>query len=451
MKIKYIASFAVFLASVSGLEAQTGVMGYGSKAFSPAYAANPANIGDTRFVLQLPTNINADLNSFFKINDKLVKKNDSLYFDLRKMSEGLSDRNDLSADLSLDIFTLGFKIKKHGFLTLGSQMYSNLSLSFSDDFIKLVAEGNYGKQESKFDQENLYQSAFLASYVGYTHSMLNDRLKVGVKVKRYSGLSYLDINKFNFTVKTDSASYPAYALDIKGSFEAQAGGLASAIFDSTFVLSDVQSSAGTGIGSGYGADLGVVLKLNDKITLSASAINLGSLKWTDDFARQAKLTGTGSMTYSGFNRRIGTSSSDTSNVQDEFEKAFKLQSAKTTFSTALPTQYFLSGAYNINKKHQVSAMWRSIQRGDDMQSLLGVKYQYSPNSWLQLMAGATKRSNGDLTFGAGAVLSPGPFQFFFLTDNISGVQFDNTKQFQVSAGMTLALKNKKAKTLETSK
>jgi hypothetical protein len=78
--------------------------------------------------------------------------------------------------------------------------------------------------------------------------------------------------------------------------------------------------------------------------------------------------------------------------------------------------------------------------------LLGVKYQIAPWRWLQIMAGATLPSNAPIAFGGGVVWSPGPLQLFVMADNISGASaFDQTKHMQIQAGLSIRLKERKAK------
>ncbi|MDZ7879571.1 MAG: DUF5723 family protein [Saprospiraceae bacterium] len=453
--MKNIFCFILFLLSFNTLVAQTGLMGYGSKAVVPSMSANPALITDERLVIALPlvSSFQMEATTSFKLAEAMVKNAaGKTVFDVSKFAAASKDQNSASMNLGLDIFSVGFRVKSTNFVSFGVQHFSTFRGTASDDLLKLIAEGNAGKPVVSLDKESIYINQFNAFYAGWSRTFLNEKLTLATRLKMYQGIGNMQSDNASLTIKTDANSNPAYAISMTGSLQAEGAGIYGIALDSNLrkdFATNVRSNL-FGMGRGFGIDIGANFKINDKITLSASAVNLGSITWKQDFARLVKVSGTGNFSFGGLKRQIGaegqpTVGHDIDSIQSNFEKAFTLNTSKAEYSRALPSIIAAAVSYSVNDKHQVIALLRSQALNGTRVNLMGLKYQFTPMRSLQLMGGVSLMTDAPVSFGAGMVWSPGPFQLHFLADNIAAWSaLDNNNYMQLQMGLNIVLKKKKA-------
>lgn len=452
--MKNILFSLLLLLSINTLVAQTGLMGYGSAAAVPSASANPALTTDARWVIGLPliSSFQLEANTSFKLAESMVKTSaGKTVLDLNRFASFSKERNYMQANMGLDLFSVGFRVKSKNFISVGMQHYSSISGTFSDDFIKLIADGNAGKPVVTLDNESLYINQFNAFYAGLSRSFMSDKLTIGARLKLIQGIGNFQTDKSSLVLQTDANSNPAYAISLTGNLQAQGGGLYGILLDSTLrkkTSENVQSNL-FGMGKGVGIDIGVNFKLSDKVNLSASAVNLGNITWKQEFSRFISLAGTGNFVYSGLKKDLGaegqtTISHDIDSVRSNFDKAFTVKTSKVEYSTALPTIFAAAVSYNINEKHQVMAMLRAQSLNGQKTQLIGFKYQFTPFRSLQLMGGMSLVTDAPASIGLGVVWSPGPFQLHLLADNIKAVTaIDNNNYAQIQMGLNIVLKKRK--------
>lgn len=460
--MKNIFFSILFLLSLNTVMAQTGLMGYGSKAVVPSMSANPAMTTDARFVFALPlvSSFQMEATTSFKLADAMVVNTaGKTLFDVSRFAAASKDRNYATLNLGLDIFSLGFRYKSKNFISFGMQHFSTFSGSCSDDLLKLVADGNAGKPLVSLDNESLYINQFNAFYAGLSRSFLDDRLSIGIRLKMIQGIGNVQTDKTALIIKTDANSNPAYALNVAGSLQAEVGGIYGMASDTTFTKDFAANAKSNlfGFGKGVGIDIGAQFKVSDKMSISASAVNLGSIIWKQDFARFINVTGTGTFNFSGIKRNLSaegqpTIAHDVDSVKANLEKAFTLKTSKVEYSRALPAIFAVAASYNINDKNQVIALLRTQSFNTQRKNLIGLKYQYTPLRSLQLMGGVSLVTDAPVSFGAGMVWSPGPFQLHLLADNITALTaLDNNNYIQLQAGLNIVLKKTKIAIVDTAK
>ncbi len=448
--MKHIILSLLTICLVTSLSAQTGLLGYGSKAVVPTIMANPAMVGNVRSHIAFPiiSSIQLEQNTSFKISDWILKEEGKTYISPNKFAANALARNDMNTNVGIDIFSVGFSIKDKNYFSLGYQHFSTIYASFSDDLIKFLAEGNANNPNVNLNEESIYINQFNAAYLGYARSLMDDKLNIGFRVKMLQGFGNLQTNNVNFNITTDANASPAYAVNVAGSMQAQAGGLFGVLMD-TLNNNTAQTVMDnlTGMGKGVGFDFGASYKVTDKLTVSASAINVGNITWKKDFTQKMDLTGTGKFEFSGIKTNLssGSNGNAADSVEQKFKEAFKVQRTKGEYASALPTMLYASASYKINAKNQASAVFRTQSFNGKSNNVLGVNYAYSPLKAIQLLAGANMANFKSVSFGAGMVANLGTIQLHVLADNISGLlAVDNTNRLQIQAGINVVLKKKDA-------
>jgi hypothetical protein len=445
MKKIYIAfSFGLI---INTLSAQIGSLSAGSQSFLSNYSMNPAlGSQDVRFAIGLPS-LQLDANNTFKLNDLFEKSGSTTIVDLNKIANNLSDKNHLSLAANAQLGHFGIRIKGIYF-SVGAELFSNTEATFSNMALKVFLDGNRAYPNVVLNEGNFYHQTFITTYLGASKTFLNDKLSIGVRMKRLTGIGHLETEKLNYSIQTDVNSNPAYALQIKTDIVAKAGG----IFTPTLnVLSDPKKSstfnadqqANQMAGTGLGFDLGFAYKINPKINVSASLINIGSVSWKQENGVDVASKGSGTFDWSGFNYKIGADNPtlNTDSLKQSALDAFLPKTTQTAYLSRMPTLLYIGASYQLSDKQQISAVFRSQRVGLFTNTLLGVNYRYQLLKSLQVSGGVSLPSNSKVTVGGGFVWSPGPVQLYLMTDNLN--HWDNANRINLQLGVNIVLRNKK--------
>jgi hypothetical protein len=447
MKKIYIAfSFGLI---INQLAAQSGALGYGSQSYISANSSNPALGGkDVRFVFGLG-NFNLDATTSFTLNDLLTKSGTKSVLNLGTFASKLAATNNFGMDITSDLAHIGFNLKGF-YVSAGVQAASNSQATFSNTAIKLIAEGNLKNPNAMLTGESIYSQSFISTYLGLSRSFMNDKLSVGFRLKQISGIGHIETTKLDYTITTSANSYPQYAMNIKSDVNIQAGGIFATVLDAlgdsakrASLMNNITSNAVTG--SGFGFDLGVSYKVNDKISVSASALNLGSISWKQENGVVAKSQGNGTFDWKGISYRVGASDNaafNSDSVVKLAKNALVPGTTKTAYSSSLPSAFYLGASYQLSQKQQIAVVYRTQTAGQVTNTLLGASYRFQLLKSLQLSAGVSLPSNTAMTFGGGFVWSPGPVQMYLMTDNLSSA--DNAHRMHFQAGLNIVLRKKKS-------
>ncbi len=237
-------------------------------------------------------------------------------------------------------------------------------------------------------------------------------LKIAGRVKLFSGINAVSTGNKDFSLKTDS---DVYQLTLKTDYElftAPSRSVPDLVNGTGVLVTNVQ-------GKGIGFDLGLAYEVNEKISVSAAIIDLGSIKWNGSSS-----TSNGENTYRGVdatklftgdkNFKVAVNS-DTLLAQLKFKTI-----ENTSFKTDIPTTFNLSGTYKINEKLTSAVLLSSTSfRGQRYNALLiNGQYQLIPLINVGLSYGVR---NSYSMLGANITLSKGVFQIFALSDNILGL------------------------------
>lgn len=454
--MKNILSIIIIFFIVGTTTAQTGVLGYGSNAAIPSQMSNPAFTTDARIVVSIPivSSIMIEQNNSFKFTDWLNTEGGKTYLSFNKFAPLAQDNNYFNTNLGIDLFNVGLRIKEKNYFSIGAQTFSSNYGSFSKDLIKLIAEGNATNNSITLNKESVYHTVFSDIFFGYSRSLMDDKLKIGAKLKIIKGQSHLQTDNVNFTLTTDPNSNPAYAINLTGSMQVQAAGIMGILTDTLLSPNsdNLIRDNFTSLGSGTGFDLGASYQVTPKLTLSASAINIGNITWKKEYATKLAIVGSGKFVYSGI--KVNINESGNSNAADSIERvardAFKIGQTKGEFTSALPTLIYFQAGYKLSEKHQISAVFRTQSINKKSNNLLGLSYAFTPSKLIQLLGGVTLLDMKNPSLGAGIVFSPGPIQLHILADNVSGLTgIDNTNRMQIQMGLNVVIKNKKPSLYKT--
>ena len=110
------------------------------------------------------------------------------------------------------------------------------------------------------------------------------------------------------------------------------------------------------------------------------------------------------------------------------------------------TKYYLSGYYNINEKNKVGLLLFGRKYRNHFEKALSLNYNLKACRNFNLTANYTIFENKFDNFGLGMSFNMGPFQSYFITDNIlTAFNPLNTDRVNLRFGLNISIRNKPVK------
>jgi hypothetical protein len=432
--VKHIRKFLIpvflagFLLSFFNARAQNNTL-YPMHEVPASVSLNPAVQYRCRYYIQLPV-----LSSFrlalnhtgFGYNNLFTAQADTFTPDLDGIYKKLKKNNFLRFDMNFNILGVGFWIKKMPF---HFQINNNTAFHFQYPRGLLgLKDGNWDLEQDA-PVETIDLSGIGLHAVNYTNIALGasrritEELVLGARVKYILGAANLQFARSIFRLNT-SMNPLALGFEINylvnSSFPVQLG------YDENGLVSSAQTDFSDPLHAfllnknrGLGLDLGAIYEYTDRITFSASLLDLGFIRWRTNVNNfQAR----GEYSYSGIDLRplaegqaqASTLDSLVTSVQD----AFEWEGSQNKYFTGLSTKLYLSGTYRVINNLQLGALARLQLYGKSVQPSFSLLAKYTPIRWFTL---SLNQSYTNYTFnntGLGLSFGHKGAQFYLVTDNI---------------------------------
>lgn len=205
-----------------------------------------------------------------------------------KISE-LTDKDFITFNQQLEIINLGWRGYDGTYFSAGWYQETDFIAYFPKDFAILATEGNRDHIDKPFDFSQLSARGDITSVFHFgVNKQLNDRLTVGLRGKIYS--SILNVNSTNnsgtFTTVLSENGLNVYEHRLQNiDLAIQSSGLASLEDirgNNKAVASKLINRSIFSGNYGLGLDVGVTYQLTNRLTLSASALDIGAIFHTTD-------------------------------------------------------------------------------------------------------------------------------------------------------------------------
>ena len=205
-----------------------------------------------------------------------------------------------------------------------------------------------------------------------------------------------------------------------------------------------------------GLDLGGTYQWSEKITLSASIIDLGFISWKTGVTNFVSKNPDARYTFKGLdiNSFLGSGSVSTdstlSAAGDSLKNLFGIEQTHNNYKTALSAQFYIGGKYAFHKKLDVGGLLYGQLFDGRLRPGISVSGNAKLTKWLStsLSYSVVNKSYTNVGFGI-AITSP--VQFYVVTDNVLAPLFPKSaKNFNIRCGINLTFGKKKPKNGEES-
>ncbi len=471
MKIKKIGILIVFALMAQMLNAQHTL--YFMDRLPQYMEFNPAFQMNNNFYFSFPSAYAKAANSGFAFNQIAYKDplSDTTIVSLNKMAERLAKKNFFLGEAFVGI--IGFGLKKDDmFLSFGINNRTQAYVQYPQSLLD-IRYGNYNPETQEampLDFSNVSFSAMNYTEIVFGASKeLSSQLTVGAKAKLLAGSAYgkskktdiilttqLDANKQVESVTADvdidlrTTSLP-YQL-----FYDEQGIIDSVSIDEDLIKDEYMDYFVFNGSYGLAFDFGATYKLTPKITLAASLLDLGFIRWKEA-AKQ--ITSQGSFTFQGL--ELVPDENGNFNVDslaelltDSIISTLSISDSDEPFMASTVPKVIISGSYQVTDRLTVGAMLRAdfYGKAPRLSSTFSSSLSFGKRWQVATSYSFMHRSYHNL--GLGFTLNLNAFNIFMVTDNIP-VRFQvdkslnmpfptyiNNFNFRIGFNLLLGYKNK---------
>lgn len=189
---------------------------------------------------------------------------------------------------------------------------------------------------------------------------------------------------------------------------------------------------------GFGVDLGIIYRYNEKIMLAASLLDLGAVRWRTDLSN---IRMDGNFDYRGVDAGTDLVSFDfLEQMVDSLFNSFEAEVTQVPFFALTPAQLYLGGTYRLSDKFTLGAVNRNVIYRSKLHSSFTVTLQTELANRFLATASWSYLNNSLANLGAGIAYTGRGLQFHVVSDNLIGFFFPfNTRSLNVRAGMNILL------------
>ncbi|MCK4747948.1 MAG: hypothetical protein KAT15_12950, partial [Bacteroidales bacterium] len=189
---------------------------------------------------------------------------------------------------------------------------------------------------------------------------------------------------------------------------------------------------------GFAIDLGVIYRYDEKITLSASLLDLGFVRWKTELNN---VHGEGIFEYAGTDiNTVLFSTAFLSEMTDSLLNALDVTNSRNPYSAFLPTQLFLGGSYRYSDKISFGLVNRNVIFQSKLHSSFTLSAQADLAERFLATVSWSYLNNSLKNVGIGIAYHAKGIQFHAVTDNLIGFFYPfNTRTVNFRTGFNLML------------
>ena len=402
---------------------------------------NPAFMQDYKLVVGLPSLRDNLYLTGPTYGDFLVKQDGKNLIDFNKAIEAMEQENIMRNDFQIQTLSFGFRIKNL-MLSLGHTGRVFTYGKYNKALAQVAYQGNAQFVGETIDLSNEFVlNSFNEYALGAAYKL--GKITVGAKAKYLSGFrsAATDKDRNSATLYTNPDIYQLtltsdYRLNSSGTVDFNG-------FDEFDVDFDLGSSSSElfSKNTGWAFDLGATLEVNEKLTIAASVLDIGSIEWSEN---TRNYTSNGQFTYDGLDISDaitgGDEDPDFGNPLDTIEAIFRATETNDSYTVQLPRKFYLSGQYQVTEKLGVGATFFTEKFRDENFNALSFSGRYQALKMLTIGATYTTllEENKQFNLGLNAAIKLGPVQIFGTTDNVvSLINPDDANYFSARFGINL--------------
>ena len=422
-----------------------------------------AAFGNEQNYIAIPAlgNVNVNMQGNFGLRDVLFKNPQTGKNDLTFMhpdvsvSDALSGfnkgTNRLQANVGVALLSFGFK-GLGGYNTFEVNAKATVSVNVPYDLLEFAK--NTGNKSYSFDDFGARANAYTEVALGHSHQ-INDRLRIGAKLKVLLGGTYADLTVNNLKANLTGDTWTLTSGETKAEVSMK-GIKFNNTTDKTYKdgrpdvhvdLGDIDVDGGGIGGFGLGIDLGGVYEVMDGLKVSAALNDIGFINWSNNHVLSSK---SNTFTFDGFHDiAVKNTENDPNSLEHQADNYvdqlsdfvnLKNEGDKGSKSTMLAATAIVGGEYQLPVYKPLSFGLTAMHRfdGDYSWNEARLSANWTPLTWLD---GGVNVAVNTFTTSAGWVLNfhPSGFNLYMGMDHILGKQSKEGIPLSSNASINLGM------------
>ena len=373
--LRYISLLFLFCCLSTYSSAQRVNQLYFMNSLAQASHYNPAAKMRYKLTVSFPAlgGINYQLsNKNFNFNSVFTKLENGKYaLDTKKLLESASSENPIYTSLDYELFGVYVNTKKLTInVSIRDQVYGKIGIPY--DLIGLPLKGS-AHDDYLGQKVNIAPDLNVAHYRVYSVGgsyLVNDKLNVGLNFKTIVGLGAMLSEGSEFSVRQDDKSLQ---FETFSDIRINTSGTSWLLDKDEDV--DIRQYATSFDNLSFSVDLGITYQLNEKLSLQASALNLGpAMQWGSGLASFNLSPNHKSLNFKGIDPFGENEEFSTDEIENFFKDIAEIEKNDDSKSieTRLPMQFFTGARYDFGKQFYVSSLAGLTIRNEEMFPSLGV-------------------------------------------------------------------------------
>jgi hypothetical protein len=352
---------------------------------------------------------------------------DSIMINIDNLDRKMRNRNYIRNDYSVNILGAGFRIKEY-FFHFNISSHGESRIGLPGDLIALK-DGNWDSSEEVPRDINLDGlGAHALNYIQFAAGIskkIGEGYSIGFTAKYLMGSASLITRRSVTDIDTQadpivlnvSSKYKIYSsFPVDISYDNL--GIVQTV-DFSHTLSDPVQDFIFNKNRGLALDAGILYDYSDDITLSASLIDLGFIRWKSNINR---FESEGSFTFQGFDlMQYSTGTDETELFQtllDSIQDSWQFVNNNDPFFSLLTPKIYLGGLYQLNKKIAFGALVRTEIFDRRPHFALTLSANFTPVNFFSGTVSYSIMNNKLYQLGLGFSLGGPGVQLFFVSDHI---------------------------------
>jgi hypothetical protein len=436
-RIPYYLISCLIFALVPGavLRAQNNTL-YFMHPVPQAIHTNPALYYHCRTYIELPvlsTILYSYANTGFGYHDALHygsgSNADSLIIDIDNLDRKLRKRNYLRNDATVNLAGAGFEILDNYYVHFNIANYTESRLGYPGDLVSLK-DGNWDIENG--EPRDLDLSGMGVNGTNYfqvaagVSTEISPGLYAGITLKYLKGAGNISSQRADLMLETEGDPISLHAgtdyrvrssFPMQVSYDQQDGYVSDIDFSSSF--SNPLRDYILNKNHGGAIDLGVIYEYDEELTLAASLVDVGAIRWGSNVNR---FDARGDVDLTGLDLRVlidsGVSTEFIQTLIDSIAETFQFQSGNKPYWSALVPKLYIGASYQVMPKVKASALLRTEFFDRRPHLALTLAGMYSPFPFLHGTLSYSVMNNKLNNLGAGLVMGGRGAQLYVVTDNI---------------------------------
>jgi hypothetical protein len=288
MRIIFICIVVIW---TSGLFSQNKQLIYGVKEIPQSLLVNPGGVVEQKYHFGIPFLSQFHINggsSGVSVYDIFQESDGDINDRIRNAIFDMDNTDFFTATQQLELINFGWRAKNEIYFSGGVYQEFDFILYFPKDLAVLTWEGNQDYIDYRFDLGEVSTTGdFLTVYHFGANKKLTKKLTLGLRAKLYSSMiSYRSVdNQGTFYTRFGDGTMNVYQHILEGiDMKMETSGYASLrdLDGASQVTSSILGRAFFGGNFGIGADIGATYDINDKVSVSASLLDIGTIFHSKD-------------------------------------------------------------------------------------------------------------------------------------------------------------------------